>query len=188
MSSLTLERPGATEEALPQATSRLLTGQRCLLRPLQPDDASSLLAIYNQEPVLRHMHDLPFVADFWCHPGAFQEFRAQSWRIESEGQTIGCTMVLPGSNIFRCSAEVGYWLTPAYWGRGIATEVLSLVTAWSWSERPELTRLFAVIYGTNLASQRVAAKCGYVREGVQRRSLMKSGRAVDIVMYASYRD
>jgi ribosomal-protein-alanine N-acetyltransferase len=188
MSSLTLERPCAAEETLPDATSQPLTGQRCLLRQMQPDDAPLMLAIHNKEPVLRHMHDLPFATDFWCHPEAFQKYRAQCWRIEVEGQTIGCTMMIPGSHIFRCSAEVGYWLDPAYWGRGIATEVLALVTAWSWPARPELTRLFMGIYSSNLASQRVAAKCGYEREGVQRRSLMKSGRAVDIVMYASYRN
>lgn len=188
MSSLTLERPCVAEEALHEATARPLIGQRCLLRQLQPDDAPLLLSIYNQEPVLQHLHDLPFETDFWCNPKALLKSGAQSWRVEVEGQTIGCTMVLPGSSIFRCSAEIGYWLDPAHWGRGVATEVLALITAWSWSERPELTRLFLLIYSANLASQRVAAKCGYVCEGVQQRSLIKSGRAVDVSMYASYRE
>lgn len=184
MSSTTLERP----ETLPDATHQPLLGKRCLLRRLQPGDAPWLLSIYNQAPVQQYMHDLPFAADFWCNPETLLKQRGQSWRIEADGEAIGCTMMLPGSSIFRCSAEVGYWLDPAYWGRGIATEALALVTNWSWAERPELTRLFMGIYSGNLASLRVAAKCGYVCEGVQPRSIVKSGCAVDIVMYASYRD
>jgi ribosomal-protein-alanine N-acetyltransferase len=165
----------------------VLVGQRCLLRPLQPDDAPTLLRLYQDERLHRYMHDLPFEVDFWCDPDAIMKVKGAVWAIQRHGETIGCSMVLPGTNVFRCNAEIGYWLKPAHWGLGIATETLTMVTAWTWSERPELTRLYLYIYAANAASRRVAAKCGYTLEGLLPKSVVKSGRPTDCVVYGSYR-
>jgi RimJ/RimL family protein N-acetyltransferase len=52
---------------------------------------------------------------------------------------------------------------------------------------PVVQRLVAPIFARNAASQRVAAKAGYVLEALQPRSLIKGGRAIDVTLYAAYR-
>ena len=64
-------------------------------------------------------------------------------------------------------AAVGYWLLPAARGRGAATVALGLVARWAFDalgvERLELTTA-----PDNVASQRVAERAGFRREGVLR--------------------
>ena len=69
----------------------------------------------------------------------------------------------PTSSVF--SAEIGYWLGEAYWGRGIVTEALVLVTR-ARVRTANLLRLFALPFADNVGSIRVLEKAGYVREAI----------------------
>jgi len=71
----------------------------------------------------------------------------------------------------------------AYWGRGIATEAITLVTDWAFGAHG-LLRLFAQPYAANLASRRVLEKAGYELEGTMRRSAIKDGEVRDQSLYA----
>lgn len=178
------EPAGAACEAAP---TPLLPGWRCLLRPPCPQDAAVLARIHADERVLRYEHDHPFDAEFWCSGEARTRWNALAWTIIADGSPVGMAMICPCASVFSCSAEVGYWLAPDYWGRGIATEALALITGCAWSARPELARLFATIYLPNLASQRVAAKCGYVCEAVLPQAVVKGGRPTTYALYGCYR-
>ena len=98
---------------------------------------------------------------------------------------IGCTR---RTDVERIGAEVGYWLGRAYWGRGIATAALRLLTAQAFAADRELRRLWAVPFVTNIASARVLEKAGYTREGTLRQSAIKDGRVLDQWMYAILRE
>jgi RimJ/RimL family protein N-acetyltransferase len=82
-------------------------------------------------------------------------------------------------------AELGYIVAPEARGRGVATEALSLLTDWAFSR--DLHRLELRIGADNIASQRVAERCGYVREGLLRSVHFKEGRRSDIVVYSRLR-
>ena len=62
---------------------------------------------------------------------------------------------------------VGYWLRPEGRGRGAATEAVRLVSAWAF-ERLGIERLSLITDPANEASQRVAERAGYKREGLLR--------------------
>jgi [ribosomal protein S5]-alanine N-acetyltransferase len=198
MSEVLLEPPRSTEAAPATAAAAAPTptaanstphlfGQRCLLRAPRLQDATVLAHIHADERVLRYEHDVEFDAEFWCSGAAYARWGAWSWAIIADSEVIGMAMICPNGSVFRCSAEVGYWISPAYWGRGITTEALSLITEWVWAARPELSRLFAAIYLPNLASQRVATKCGYVCEAVLPQSVLKAGKPTTSTLYACYR-
>jgi len=91
-----------------------------------------------------------------------------------------------GIDVERFSAEIGYWLGEALWGRGIATAALRAVTRHAFATH-ELNRLFALPFARNLSSIRVLEKAGYVREGVLRHSAVKEGVVLDQVLYAVIR-
>jgi [ribosomal protein S5]-alanine N-acetyltransferase len=108
------------------------------------------------------------------------------WAIEVNGEAAGGIGIELHSDVERVSAEIGYWLGRAYWGRGIATEALTAVTAESF-RRFDLTRLYAVPFADHTASVRVLEKAGYVREGHLRRSAIKHGVVRDQLLFAAYR-
>jgi RimJ/RimL family protein N-acetyltransferase len=81
--------------------------------------------------------------------------------------------------------EVGYWVGPRARGRGIATRAVRLVSRWG-IEECHLRRLQLRADVENLASQRVAEKAGFTREGVLRSirySERQRGR-VDFVVFS----
>ncbi len=103
--------------------------------------------------------------------------------IEVSGEAIGGIGLELGSDIERRSAEIGYWLGEAFWARGITTAAVRTLTSYGF-EMLGLTRIFAVPFASSSASIRVLEKCGYIREGVMRRSAIKEGVVIDQVLYA----
>ena len=91
------------------------------------------------------------------------------------------------SDIFRHSAEVGYWLGEAHWGNGYASEALRALTRYAFEELG-LRRLSAGVFGHNPASARVLEKVGYRLEGIERNGVIKEGMLVDQHLYAILRD
>jgi len=63
---------------------------------------------------------------------------------------------------------VGYVLGRAHWGRGLMTEALRYVSAWTLAQ-PPVFRVWAFCDAANAASARVMEKTGWVREGLLRR-------------------
>jgi RimJ/RimL family protein N-acetyltransferase len=60
--------------------------------------------------------------------------------------------------------ELAYALVRAAWGRGFATEACRAALAWAWTRLPA-ERIVSFIQPGNIASERVAARLGAVREG-----------------------
>jgi RimJ/RimL family protein N-acetyltransferase len=83
-------------------------------------------------------------------------------------------------------AELGYTVTPSARGRGIATAAVEALTRWAFDEQA-LERLTLTIEVANVASVRVAERCGYVLEGVMRNAYVKPGRRADTAVYARLR-
>jgi RimJ/RimL family protein N-acetyltransferase len=79
-------------------------------------------------------------------------------------------------------AAVGYWLVPAARGRGAATQAIRLLARWAFAELG-LARLELTCGPDNEASQRVAERCGFVREGLLRSHVPFQGSRRDSVVY-----
>lgn len=107
--------------------------------------------------------------------------------IEVEDQAVGAIGYVSGIDVERYSAEIGYWLGEAYWGRGIASEALVLMTTYVF-ESMNMLRLFALPFADNAGSIRVLEKAGYVREAVLRSSSVKYGQPRDQLLYARVND
>jgi [ribosomal protein S5]-alanine N-acetyltransferase len=86
-------------------------------------------------------------------------------------------------DVERVSAEIGYWLGEPFWGRGIATDALTAVTAYA-IDTHKLTRIYAVPFAWNAASCRVLEKAGYALEARLRNSAIKDGKLTDQMQYA----
>lgn len=105
----------------------------------------------------------------------------EAFAIVENGEFLGLALA-PTIDRATLTAELGYVVTPAARGRGIATEALRRLTEWALGEG--MLRIELLISVDNVASQKVAERCGYVREGVLRSAYVKPGRREDTEIWS----
>lgn len=167
----------------------VLHGSRCAVRPWRLSDAEALVRHANNLNVAKQLRDRfphPYTrrhaATFLKHASAVSGART-NLAIEVDDECVGGIGYVAGSDIERYSCEIGYWLSEQYWGRGIVTEALSLMTAHLF-ERVNMLRVYALPFADNRASIRVLEKAGYAREGTLRASSVKFGQPRDQALFA----
>ena len=161
---------------------------KCVVRDWSRADKASLLLHANNRNVWRNLTDRfphPYTeanADEWF---AMLEATKEPthWAIEVEGAAVGGIGFIPGSDVYANSAQFGYWLGEAFWGRGIMTLAVQRVAPYALSHFA-LRRLQSPVFAWNPASMRVLEKAGFVREGVRRAAISKDGEITDEVLYA----
>lgn len=79
--------------------------------------------------------------------------------------------------------EVGYWLLPQFWKRGIISETLPAVVRYLQQER-DVHRIESLVEESNEASCNLLRKAGFVNEGILRDYEFKNQRPVNFVMFS----
>lgn len=80
-------------------------------------------------------------------------------------------------------ASLGYWIVPQARGRSISAAAVQLLSEWAFSTHT-IPRLELLVEPHNTASQRVAERAGFRREGLLRSYEEFKGRRADLIMYA----
>lgn len=159
------------------------------VRSWRPSDARSLAHHANNRAVWRNLRDgfpHPYEPH---HARAFLEMVASGPKetifcIACEDEAVGGVGLHPRTDVERFTAEIGYWLGEAHWGKGVASAAVVAVTEHAFAELG-LHRVFALPYHHNVASCRVLEKAGYELEGRMRASAFKDGAIVDQFLYAA---
>jgi RimJ/RimL family protein N-acetyltransferase len=142
------------------------------------------------------LHD-PDVMRFTPAPDPPQEGFAEGWvaRYEAgredgscagfaaydpDGVFVGIALA-PTINPAAQELELGYIVAPAERGKGRGQALLDELTRWA-LEEAEALRIVLRIDVDNVASLRVAERCGYLREGVLRSCYSKPGQRTDLVL------
>lgn len=160
----------------------------CQLRSWQLTDAETLVKHTNNRKLWINLRDRfphPYTqadADWWVK-FASETAPTTNLAIEVDGEAVGSIGLERHTDIERCLAEVGYWLSEQHWGKGIMTAALRTFTTYAFG-RFGLTRLYAVPFARNEGSVRILEKAGYQREGLMRRSAIKDGVVLDQYLYA----
>lgn len=163
-----------------------------LLRPWNTDDLAVLVAL-GQDVTVAHW--------FPVIPHPYTERDAVDWLQSEEmarraGKGITFAMVhidsgevlggisLGNIDALLRTASIGYWLGARARGHGHMTAAVRLVATWGF-ETLGLARLEGTIDPDNLASQRVAERCGFRREGCLRSStiIRQTGERRDAFVY-----
>lgn len=80
-------------------------------------------------------------------------------------------------------AEIGYYISKEYEGKGLMTEVLKQIIKFSF-EQLKVKKLFLRTTPSNARSSKLAENCGFVKEGWLRKDFLKSDKTlVDIIYY-----
>jgi ribosomal-protein-alanine N-acetyltransferase len=151
--------------------------ERCTIRPWRLDDAESLARHANNRKVWLAVRDL------FPHPYTikdaheFLEAAVNSvlrtlFCIEVSGAVVGEIGIRPGIDVHRHTAELGYWLSEEFWGRGIMTEAVGAFTDFCF-QNFSLRRIYAEPFANNRASARVLEKPGSFSKDASRTTFLK---------------
>ncbi|HIB37095.1 GNAT family protein [Mesonia sp.] len=80
-------------------------------------------------------------------------------------------------------AEIGIWLLPEHWGKGIFQEVMPKVVAYGFKEL-NLHRIEAFVESDNKKCKDALAKTGFVYEGTMKDCEKKNGKFINLSVYA----
>lgn len=84
--------------------------------------------------------------------------------------------------------EIGYTLFDVEQrGKGIVSQAVKLLTDYLFSSR-QINRIEIRMDTNNIASEKVAIKCGFIKEGTSRGANYVRGRHVDMHIYAKLRE
>ena len=103
--------------------------------------------------------------------------------ISVDGKKCGGIGLHPQIDIMCKNEELGYWLGEEYWGKGIVSHCVGLMVAYGF-ENLDIDRIFARPFGSNIVSQKVLEKCGFVLEARLSKTIYKWGQYEDELIYA----
>lgn len=171
----------------------MLSAGPLTLRPWRFSDADALVRHANNRKIWLNLRDRfphPYTeanARAWLALRAADKGDLHNFAIEFQGEAIGGIGFELFSDVYRMTAEVGYWMGESMWGRGFATLALKAVTDYAFATF-ELRRLQAMVFQWNPASAHVLEKAGYALEGRLRNYIFKDNRVCDALIYAKLRD
>jgi RimJ/RimL family protein N-acetyltransferase len=163
--------------------------ERCTIRDWRLDDAESLARYANNRNVwltLRDRFPHPYTiedAKNFLERATTDKGKERMFCIEVDEAAVGGIGIILGEDVYRLTAEFGYWLAEEFWGKGIMSEAVPAFVNYCF-EKFSLTRMFAGAYANNPASARVLEKSGFVLEGRLRKNVIKDGQILDSLLYA----
>ncbi|KIW06896.1 uncharacterized protein PV09_02566 [Verruconis gallopava] len=179
----------------------IITLPQLVVRPYHPSDVPAIARMANNKKVACNMTDRfphPYTeqdgVDFMLKALNPKKSNVYAWVVSltPEGPPIGGCGFVPGTDVLRRNAEIGYWLGEEFWGKGYATLVCDALTNWAFEQEQGITgeklqRVGAQVYGGNKGSEKVLMKCGYKHEGTMRDIVYKWGEVRDLKAYGMRR-
>ncbi|WP_161602741.1 GNAT family N-acetyltransferase [Thermomonospora catenispora] len=152
-----------------------LTTRRLLLEPWQERHAPHLLRLATDSRVMRYISTGVWSPGYAArrHVQALRHWADHGfgWRAVHDRRDrsfLGLVSLIrpasPVAGIPEPALEIGWWVAPDAWGRGIATEAASAMLAEAF-DRLEAAAVVARFHAANIGSARVTAKLGLVPVG-----------------------
>jgi RimJ/RimL family protein N-acetyltransferase len=151
-----------------------LTTEHLILRPVTRDDAHAVFEIAGDIRVSKWLSPVP-------HPYALADAEnflervidgkeGATWAIEETRRVVGMIAV---------QEQLGYYLAPSRWGRGLMTEAVSAVLA-SHFKSPNVEVVKSGYFLGNHGSRRVLEKAGFENTDIVPRFSESLGRTVQM--------
>ncbi len=164
------------------------------LRPWELDDAPALIDACDEAEIARWLPVIPQPytdadAQTFLRESREKWDRAETYNFAitdaANGELVGSIAV----SVRRFSiGHIGYWVASEARGRGTATDALKALCRWC-VDTLQLKRLELLADTENVASQRVAEKAGFRREGILRSTLeYRDGTRNDSVIFSLLAD
>ncbi len=159
------------------------------LRPMKVSDAERFYEILNNPNFTYFQVNIESLEDEreWLREEAKrrEENKEHNYAIVFDDKVVGgCGIAIDQRR--KHIAEIGYFVDEQYWGKGIATEAVRRLEKIAFDEL-DIVRLEIRMEPENTASQRIAQKLGYHKEGGVRKAYLRDGEYRDCLLYAKVR-
>lgn len=161
------------------------------LRSIVDEDHADLVRLANNKKIWLNLRDI-FPHPYGDEDGRFfmklvrQDKKNLRSVIDVDGSFVGMIGAFLQDDVYKHTAELGYWLGEPYWGKGIITEAIRLKCDQVF-QQTDTHRIFAAVFSYNIASMKVLEKNGFTKEGVGRDAIFKDGSFHDEYRYAILR-
>lgn len=168
----------------------IIETNRLILREVKTEDSNDMFLYLSDKEIVKHMGLEPFqteeevLEEIEWYQTIYKDGTGIRWGItrKDNGRVIGSCGFL-NMQPKHCRAEVGYELSKAYWGKGIASEALQAVINYGF-QHLQLERIEALIEPANLPSLKLLDKKGFKKEGLLRHYEFTCGKFDDLYMYS----
>ena len=166
----------------------MITDGIITLRSLIDDDASTLAKLANNKKIWDNLRDImpyPYSVDnaIFFIDLVKQEDPQVTFGIEYKGALCGVIGLVAQQDVYKKTAEIGYWIGEPYWNKGIATRAVNLVTSYGFNKL-DIVRIHTGVFEYNTASMKVLENCGYKKDGVFEKAIFKNGKTWDEHRYS----
>lgn len=156
------------------AAAPVLTSDRLVLRPLRPDDLDASHALWCEESVYRFISGKPSNRqDCWFRllnfVGMWSMMGFGYWAVEHRetGDYVGEVGFADFKRALSVDIEghpeMGWILSPRFFGQGLGHEAVSCALRWAQETLP-FDEVFCIIAPENHASARLAQRAGFVQQ------------------------
>lgn len=162
----------------------------CKIRKWKLSDAADLALVLSNKEIHDNLRDgLPYP---YTEQDGIKYIKAMlsadenetfSFAVTIDDKVIGSIGIFRQSNIHNKTAEIGYYISKEYWGKGIMTEAVKQACGYVFNNS-DIIRIYAEPFAYNTASCRVLEKAGFQYEGTLKSNAVKNGKIIDMNMYA----
>jgi RimJ/RimL family protein N-acetyltransferase len=144
--------------------------ERLVLRPLTPEDAAEIAAKIDDYQISKNLARVPFP----YHLSDAEEFLDWALALDHRSAFRAITLKSDPQQIVGIisydwmqdaqKAELGYWLVPEVWGKGMMTEAAKAMVELAFTHS-DLDSLSSCYFNENPASGKVLSRAGFVVTG-----------------------
>lgn len=154
------------------------------LRGWKNDDKELLAKYANNKKITANLRDIfpnPYTINDAIQWIAFTENQnpQTTFAIDADEQFVGGCGIHLKEDVYKCSAEIGYWIAEPFWGKGIATEAIKQLQEKTIPHFPNIVRLYAEVFEHNKASMKVLEKNGFHLESIRKKAVTKNNVIMD---------
>ncbi len=169
-----------------------LKGEGFIIRNFINEDAPNLAKFANNSKIWINLRD------GFPHPYTLKDAEefistvnlvdpVTNYAIAIDDICVGAIGFILGKDLYKRTAELGYWLGEEYWNKGIMTKAVKIFTDFIF-EYFDVVRIQASVFDWNPASTKVLLKAGFVMEARLRKNILKNGVVVDELIFAKVKE
>jgi RimJ/RimL family protein N-acetyltransferase len=159
----------------------------CVLQPWKLEFLEDLMKASNYPEIARFM-----APEFPCPYNettglaflkqAMSDNPTQAFAIMVGTKIVGSIAVQPNKETNMRAAEIGYWLSPPYWNRGIASASIACITNYAFSTW-DIAIMYSEVHPDNKASTKALERNGFSNKFVLPPEMLKRFATVNNLLF-----
>ncbi|KOS68344.1 alanine acetyltransferase [Lysinibacillus contaminans] len=164
--------------------------ERFILRKAVENDCHDIFELYSDGKVVKYMPFTPFTSiedainEMNWYDKIFKEQTGFRWVIEEiESKKVIGTCGFLNYEKAHNRIEIGYDLSPNYWGKGVMKEALNCIIHFAFMTM-KINKIEAKVEPENISSSRLLEKSNFYKEGILRQHEFENGKYVDLAIFS----